>query len=104
MEINRKTADAWISYWENYIGSYDLPSWEQIPDFGIYMEQVVTFLKKCLSYMETSNESDSIITASAINNYVRKKIMPQAREEALLPHSHSLSDHSLRSQAVPFDC
>lgn len=77
MEINRKTADAWISYWENYIGSYDLPSWEQIPDFGLYMEQVVTFLKKCLSYMETSNESDSIITASAINNYVRKKIMPQ---------------------------
>ena len=77
MEINRKTADAWISYWENYIGNYALPTWEQIPDFGLYMEQVVTFLKKCLSYMETSNESDSIITASAINNYVRKKIMPQ---------------------------
>lgn len=77
MEINRKTADAWISYWENYIGNYALPTREQIPDFGLYMEQVVTFLKKCLSYMETSNESDSIITASAINNYVRKKIMPQ---------------------------
>ncbi len=77
MEINRKTADAWISYWENYIGNYDLPTWEQIPDFGLYMEQVVTFLKNCLSYMETSSEAESIITASAINNYVRKKIMPQ---------------------------
>lgn len=41
------------------------------------MEQVVTFLKNCLSYMETSSEAESIITASAINNYVRKKIMPQ---------------------------
>ena len=77
MEINRKTADAWISYWENYIGNYALPTWEQIPDFGLYMEQVVTFLKNCLSYMETSSEAESIITASAINNYVRKKIMPQ---------------------------
>jgi DNA-binding transcriptional MerR regulator len=77
MEINRKTADAWISYWENYIGNYDLPTWEQIPDFGLYMEQVETFLKNCLSYMETSSEAESIITASAINNYVRKKIMPQ---------------------------
>ena len=36
MEINRKTADAWISYWENYIGNYALPTWEQIPDFGLY--------------------------------------------------------------------
>ena len=77
MEINRKTADAWISYWENYIGNYALPSWEQIPDFGLYMEQVITFLKNCLNYMERSTNDDSVITASAINNYVRKKLMPQ---------------------------
>ena len=77
MEINRKTADAWISYWENYIGNYALPTSEQIPDFGLYMEQVITFLKNCLSYMERSSDDDSVITASAINNYVRKKLMPQ---------------------------
>lgn len=77
MEINRKTADAWISYWENYIGNYELPTWEQIPDFGLYMEQVVTFLKNCLSYMERNTNDDAVITASAINNYVRKKLMPQ---------------------------
>jgi DNA-binding transcriptional MerR regulator len=77
MEINRKTADAWISYWENYIGNYALPTWEQIPDFGLYMEQVITFLKNCLNYMERSTNDDSVITASAINNYVRKKLMPQ---------------------------
>lgn len=77
MEINRKTADAWISYWENYIGNYELPTWEQIPDFGLYMEQVVTFLKNCLSYMERNTNDDAVITASAINNYVRKKVMPQ---------------------------
>lgn len=77
MEINRKTADTWISYWENYIGNYALPTWEQIPDFGLYMEQVITFLKNCLNYMERSSDDDSVFTASAINNYVRKKLMPQ---------------------------
>ena len=76
MEINEKTVDAWIAYWKNYIGNYDLPAWESIPDFGLYMEQVVTFIKDCLKYID-GGEDDAVITASAINNYVRKKYMPQ---------------------------
>ncbi len=77
MEINEKYVDAWVSYWRKYVGNYHLPTWESIPDFGLYMEQVVSFVKDCLRYMDTGSPDEQIITASAINNYVRKKFMPQ---------------------------
>ena len=77
MEINEKRIDEWIAHWKTYIGEFEFPSWDSIPDFGLYMEQVITFITKNLSYMDSSSADDPIITASAINNYVRKKFMPQ---------------------------
>ena len=32
--------------WEKYLERYRLPAWEEIPDFGLYMEQVVQLLKQ----------------------------------------------------------
>ena len=77
MEINEQRIDEWIAYWKKYIGEFEFPSWDSIPDFGLYMEQVVTFLRNCLNYMDDGNAKEPVITASAINNYVRKKFMPQ---------------------------
>ena len=37
--------------WEKYLERYRLPAWEEIPDFGLYMEQVVQLLKQYLSYL-----------------------------------------------------
>ena len=37
--------------WEKYLERYRLPAWEEIPDFGLYMEQVVHLLKQYLSYL-----------------------------------------------------
>ncbi|MBE6990200.1 MAG: DUF1836 domain-containing protein [Ruminococcaceae bacterium] len=51
-----------------------LPAWEELPDFGVYMDQVVTLLSGYLSFLPEAGES--IVSASAINNYVRLKIMP----------------------------
>ncbi|MBQ5955668.1 MAG: DUF1836 domain-containing protein [Firmicutes bacterium] len=77
MEIDDKIIDQWTEYWKDYIGDYELPAWDTIPDLGLYMEQVVIYLKKELKYLDKGPDSDDIITASAINNYVRKKFMPQ---------------------------
>ncbi len=77
MEINEKLIDQWLAYWKDNIGNYELPTWDSIPDFGLYMEQVVTYLRKELKYLDKGSESDCVITAAAINNYVRKKNMPQ---------------------------
>lgn len=32
--------------WEKYLIGFRLPAWEDIPDFGLYMEQVVDLLKR----------------------------------------------------------
>ena len=64
-----------LTHWEKNLESYQLPRWELLPDLGLYMEQVVTLLKTYLSYLP-AEEADPVITPAAINNYVRKKIMP----------------------------
>ena len=62
--------------WEKYLERYRLPSWEEIPDIGLYMEQVVVILKQYLDYLPPELKEEQFITAATINNYVRTKIMP----------------------------
>ena len=62
--------------WEKYLDNYRLPAWEEIPDFGLYMEQVITLLRQYLDYLPPELKEEQFITAAAINNYVRTKIMP----------------------------
>lgn len=68
--------------WEKYLDKFRLPEWEEIPDIGLYMEQVVVLLKQYLDYLppELKGENEAI-TASAINNYVRTHIMPSPEKK-----------------------
>ena len=63
--------------WETYLDRYRLPAWEEIPDIGLYMEQVVVVLKQHLDYLPPELKEEQCITAAAVNNYVRNKQMPQ---------------------------
>ena len=67
--------------WEKYLEHYQLPAWEQIPDFGLYMEQVVQLLKQYLSYLPPGLKQSQTITSAAINNYVRTKMLPEPRKK-----------------------
>lgn len=62
--------------WEKYLDNYRLPEWEEIPDFGLYMEQVIVLLKQYLDYMPPELKEEQFITAATINNYVRMSVMP----------------------------
>ncbi len=77
MYYNKDLIARKLRRWERYLSEYRLPSWEEIPDFGLYMDQVVTLLKTYLDYMPPELKEEQIITPAAINNYVRKKIMPE---------------------------
>ena len=76
MELNVKTFGEWLSDWKEYITNSELPAWESIPDLGLYMEQVVTYLRDVIGLSHVGHDGTEIVTASAINNYVRKKLMP----------------------------
>ena len=63
--------------WEKYLDDFRLPLWEEIPDLGLYMEQVISLLRDYLDYLPPELKEEQFITATTINNYVRKKIMPE---------------------------
>ena len=63
--------------WESYLNSFRLPAWEEIPDLGLYMEQITVLLKDYLDYFPPELKEEQFITAATINNYVRIKVMPQ---------------------------
>ena len=47
--------------------------WEEIPDFPLYIDQVVSIIEKSLSFLK--NDNDAIITKTMINNYVKRKLV-----------------------------
>jgi len=77
MTYNKALIAGKLRRWEKYLENYKLPAWEDIPDFGLYMDQVVTLITDYLDYMPPELKEEQIITPAAINNYVRKKIMPE---------------------------
>lgn len=62
--------------WDRYLNRYHLPTWEEIPNIGLYMEQVVTLLRGYLDYLPPELKEEEAVTAAAINNYVRTRAMP----------------------------
>jgi len=63
--------------WDKFITDYHLPEWEAIPDFGLYMDQVIVLLEQYLSFIPSPvGTKEHFVTSSTINNYVRLKIMP----------------------------
>lgn len=77
MQYDRELISHKLQRWDHYISDYHLPQWESIPDFGLYMDQVIVLLEQYLSFIPPVSESkERVVTASAINNYVRLKLMP----------------------------
>ena len=68
--------------WENFLTAYQLPKWEDLPDFGLYMDQVITLLSQHLYYLPQEDHSEELVTPTAINNYVRLKIMPAPEKKS----------------------
>ena len=57
---------------------FKLPTFEEIPDVGLYLEQTATFINK---YLEPLLGSE--LTPSMISNYVKKKNDRTPRKEAI---------------------
>lgn len=62
--------------WENYLNEYKLPAWTDIPDIGLYMDQVVVLLSQYLDFISVEEQKNKPVTPTTINNYVRLRVMP----------------------------
>ncbi|NCB52035.1 MAG: DUF1836 domain-containing protein [Clostridia bacterium] len=50
---------------------HKLPRWDELPDFDLYMDQVLAFVAKYLPDRE-----EKPLTSSMVNNYVKMGVMP----------------------------
>ncbi len=62
--------------WERSLKNYHLPVWEELPTIELYMEQVIALLSQWLYFLPAEDNQGEVVTPTAINNYVRLKIMP----------------------------
>lgn len=76
MNYDKQLVAGKLRRWERYLNRFRLPAWEEIPNIGLYMEQVVTLLREYLDYLPPELKEEESVTAAAINNYVRIKVMP----------------------------
>ena len=77
MKFDKDLVAGKLRRWEKYLEEFKLPSWDEIPNIGLYMEQIIILLKEYLDYLPPELKDEQIITAATINNYVRTKIMPE---------------------------
>ena len=62
--------------WEHYLNNYKLPAWKELPDIGLYMDQVIALLGQYRDFIPMEDSKDKPVTPTTINNYVRLKVMP----------------------------
>ena len=58
------------------IGHYRPVPWEQIPDLGLYMDQVITFITRTYEPLY-GDSTKRYLSAPMINNYVKNKLIPR---------------------------
>ncbi len=59
------------------LSAHRLPTWRELPDIELYMDQVVAVMEKALDvYCTAASEDNRIISPSIINNYVKLKVIP----------------------------
>ena len=61
--------------WTKEITEFHFPRWEELPDFDLYMDQVLNLIDTYLYVFKTDKQS-KIITASMVNNYVKLELIP----------------------------
>jgi DNA-binding transcriptional MerR regulator len=59
---------------KNQISSF--PTWNDIPEIDLYMDQVIALMEKYLSNLTFEDDNTKLITSSMINNYVKLNIIP----------------------------
>lgn len=63
-----------LSEWLNHLKDFSLPSWDELPEMELYMDQVMSYLSKKLNPIFDDN-IDKTLTPYMINNYVKANLI-----------------------------
>ena len=81
MYIEKDKLNSYFKEWEEQLTNYSLPSWDNLPDIDLYMDQVISIIEKYLNNYIKVTGSDKLITPSIINNYVKLSIIPSPNKK-----------------------
>lgn len=76
MSYDQELIAAKLRRWDKFLRGYTLPTWEELPELELYMDQVIALLSHYLDFLPREDSQGQVVTASAINNYVRTRVMP----------------------------
>ncbi len=65
-----------LNRWGRFMRQFSLPEYDEIPNLGLYMDQVLTLMNQYLAPLSAVGSDENMLTAATINNYVRMKVMP----------------------------
>lgn len=64
-----------LKEWSATLKEYHIPRWEELPNFDLYADQVISLIERYLQILEDGKET--IITNAMVNNYVKLKLIPK---------------------------
>ena len=64
-----------LKEWAQYVGHFQLPRWEQLPELELYMDQVIVLMEKILSGLLYGKKN--LLTPAMVNNYVKLGLIPK---------------------------
>ena len=70
--------------WLNEMTPDSMTEWERLPDIGLYMDQVLTLVERQLAVYRR-DQSDRIVTAAMVNNYIKDGLVPRAESKKYSP-------------------
>lgn len=76
MNIDKKALIDTYREFEGSLGCYALPGWSELPDIPLYMDQVITLIGKYLEEYTKALGTNTLLTPSMINNYVKLGTIP----------------------------
>lgn len=76
MKYNKRAAVECFDECKRLLSGYNFPTWDELPAFELYMDQVIELVKHHLTFLSSFNPEIIEITRPMINNYVKLKMMP----------------------------
>jgi hypothetical protein len=73
-----------LEQWLNSLPARHPVAWEQLPDIGLYMDQVLTYVDRQLVLYRQSGQ-EHVLTPAMINNYIKDGLIPRAEAKKYSP-------------------
>lgn len=85
--------------WEDSLAKINLPKWDELPNFDLYMDQVVAYVNNLIGSLDLD-----LVTPAMINNYVKHKaILAPIKKKYQVMHIADIIVISLLKATFPID-